>query len=164
MAATNKSKQLRAAKMKAANEVHPPKSEPWKRGSSLDTPPAKAGFDLRWVRFMVGGVYDATNYSRKIREGWSPVDPESVPDEWKSMHATSGKVTGIIVEGLILCERDKNISKRRKKAMDFETQRRTDALDHDLEQVNRTNRNPAFGDIQKASKRVPVREVPIQND
>ena len=67
MAATNRSKELKAAKMKAANNVHPLKDEPWKRGSSLDMPPAKNGHDQRWIRFMVGNVYDTTNYSRKIQ-------------------------------------------------------------------------------------------------
>ncbi len=164
MAATNRSKMLKAAKMKAANNVHPLKDEPWKRGSSLDMPPAKSGHDQRWIRFMVGNVYDTTNYSRKIREGWNPVDSESVPEEWKSMHSTSGRITGVIVEGMILCERPSSVSKKRREAMNKETARRTDALDHDLENTNKSNRNPAFGDIRKASTSVPVREVPVQSD
>lgn len=170
MAATNKSKQQadskikKSAIMKSKTKVHATKLEPWKRGSSLDVPPAKDGHDQRWIRFMVGGEYDATNYSRKVREGWHPVEKDSVPEEWQMMHSTSGRITGLIVEGLILCERPISISNRRKASMEYETKRRTDASDHDLETVNKSNRSPAFGDITKATKSTPAREVTVQND
>jgi len=150
--------------IKANTKVHEEKLTPWKRGSSLDTPPAKTGFDQRWIRFMVGGEYDATNYSRKVREGWTPVDKDAVPENWQMMHSTSGRITGIIVEGLILCERPRAVSKRRLKAMQIETARRTEASDHDLESVNKSNRNPAFGEIEKQTRSTPAREVTIQND
>lgn len=170
MAATNRSKMQAAAKTKKSATqkskvaVHPEKLKPWVRGSALDTPAPKDGFVHRWIRFMVGNEMDATNFSRKRREGWVPVEKDSVPEEWQMMHQTTGRITGIIVEGLILCERPASVSKRRRDAMNEETRRRTEASDHDLESVNKSNRSPAFGDIEKATRSTPAREVTIQSD
>ena len=170
MAATNRSKMQAAAKTKKSAtqkskvKVHDQKLQPWVRGSSLEAPVPKDGFVHRWIRFMVGNEMDATNFSRKRREGWTPVEKDSVPEEWQLMHQTSGRITGIIVEGLILCERPASVSKRRLAAMKAETERRTEASDHDLESVNKTNRSPAFGDIEKATTSTLAREVTIQSD
>jgi hypothetical protein len=157
-------RQSRETETRATQEVHEMHSKPWVRGASLQMPPAKPGHDQRWIRFAHGEKMDSTNYSRKLREGWKPRDSESVSDEWQAMHGTQGKITGIMVEGMILCERPLSISRRRTAAMQFETSRRTDALKHDLDGVNNQTKNPAFGPIQKAMSSVPGREVKVKDD
>jgi hypothetical protein len=48
--------------------------------------------------------------------------------------------------------------------MQFETKRRTDALMHDLDGVNRDNKSAAYGPIKKAVSSVPAREVKVAAD
>lgn len=158
-------KPSRETEMRATEEVHDLHDRPWVRGASLQMPTAKAGHDQRWIVFLWPDGKDyTTNLSRKFREGWVPRDMASVSEDWQAMQGTHGKVTGIIVEGSILCERPLSISARRTAAMQLETRRRTDALAHDLDGVNRDNKSAAFGPIQKATSSVPMREVKVADD
>lgn len=152
--------------MQRENEVvHAISDKPWVRGASLIMPPAKPGHDQRWVRFAMGDKPDPTNYARKIREGWTPRDADSLPEEWQSMKMDQGRHAGcIVVEGSILCERPVALSKRRNEHFQKETERRTEALYHDLDTVNRENKSVAYGPIRKAIDSRPAREVPIQGD
>ena len=158
------SKELKAATEKAKVTIHPKKEQSWVRGSSLEMPPAKPAYDQRWIRFMQGNEYDMPNLSRKIREGWKPVGMDSVSDEWKMQHTTQGRVTGIIVEGMLLCERHKSQSAKRTKYVRNITQTRTDALKHDLDTTNSSVPGSGFHQIQKVQKSVRMKEVQVQED
>jgi hypothetical protein len=131
-------------------------------------PPAKDGMDQRWIRFQFAdGKPDTTNFSRKCREGWNPIDPNTVAKDWNAISSTNGQITGLIVDGSILCERPIEISISRGEFMDEETQRRTEALDHDLESTNRsTQGQSAFGPVRKQQDRKMVyeRNVAVKED
>lgn len=75
----------------------------WVRPSSLDAPPAPAGFHHRWVSVENRGQSNATNVSKRFREGYEPVRADEYPD----FHAPTiedGKHKGVIgVGGLMLC-------------------------------------------------------------
>ena len=157
--------QNRETEMRVANKVHDEEDAPWVRGASLEMPPARTGMDQRWIRFASMGKEDATNYARKHREGWRPRKSESVSDDFEVPRMDTGRFAGcIVVEGMILCERAMSLSKRRTKHFNNETQRRTDAINSDLQSVNSQNRSPAFGPIQMATKQVRVREVKVAAD
>lgn len=158
-------RETRAAQVREMDPVHEDEDTPWVRGLSMEMPPAKPGMDQRWIATAIMGKEMPTNYRRKLREGWKPVDPSSVSKEWQPLKMDQGKYAGtIMVEGSVLCERPMRISERRAKHFRMETQRRTDAINHDLQKVNTENRNPAFGPIKMASRSVAAREVPIQKD
>lgn len=155
----------RESEMSEMNAVRQEEETPWKRGQSLDMPPAKAGMEQRWIRFAVGGKEDPANISRKLKEGWKPVKADNIPEEFVAMKMEQGKWAGcMVVEGMLLCERPASIGKKRDKFFRDETERRTTAIRHDLEKINNANQNPAFGPIQMAQKSVPVREVRAQED
>lgn len=132
----------------------------WKRGQSLEMPPARKGMDQRWIATSVNGKETATNYRRKVREGWQPRPADTCDKGWQPLKMDQGKFAGVImVEGMVLCERPMAMSKRREAHFRMETQRRTDAINHDLQKMNTENRNPAFGPIRMASRSQAVREV-----
>lgn len=158
------SKELKAATEKAKVAIHPKKEQSWVRGSSLEMPPAKPAYDQRWIRFMQGNDYDMPNLSRKLREGWKPVGMDSVSEDWKNMHTTQGRVTGIIVEGMLLCERHKSQTHKRTRFVREMTARRTDALKHDLDTTNSSVPGSGFHQIQKVQQSTPMKEVQIQED
>lgn len=160
------SSNTRAADMRAAAPVRFNASQPWVRGASLAMPPAREGMVQRWIRFQYAdGKPDTTNYSRKMREGWSPVDPNQVSKDWFAISSSAGKLSGLIVDGSILCERPIEISESRQEYMDGVTQMRTEALDHDLESTNRsTAGQSAFGPVKKESSRKMMREVNVKPD
>ena len=157
--------QTRETESRAAEAVHEQEDTPWVRGASLDAPKERPGMDQRWIRFAVGGKEDSTNYSRKHREGWRPRPAETVPEDFDVPRMDSGRFAGcIVVEGMILCERPKALSKRRQKHFDNLTQVRTDAINSDLQRVNSQNRSPAFGPIKMATKQTMLREVQVAAD
>ena len=60
--------------------------KPWAPPSSLDAPPAPAGFKHRWIRAEVVGQLDNKNVSARLREGWEFVRADEYPDtEWPQL-------------------------------------------------------------------------------
>ena len=78
--------------------------KPWSPPSSLDAPPAPAGFVHRWIRAESVGQMDQKNVSARLREGWEFVRADEYPDtEWPQID--SGKYNGVIaVGGLMLAK------------------------------------------------------------
>ena len=150
----------RESESRAYEKVHDEEDEPWVRGASLEMPPARPGMDQRWIRFAIRGQDDSTNWARKMREGWKPRKADTVPEDFPVPRLDHGRMAGLIgIEGSVLCERPMGISKRRDRHFENETQKRTDAINADLQRLNADNRNPAFGEVRMASRQVPVREV-----
>lgn len=158
-------RQSRATEEREVDVVHEAEDQPWVRGASLEMPPAQKGMDQRWIRTVINGKDDATNWARKQREGWRARKADTVPENFPVPRIDHGKFSGFIgIEGMILCERPLAISKRREKHFRDVTERRTDAINADLERVNSRNRNPAFGPIQMATRTTPAREVNVLGD
>ena len=66
----------------------------WQLPSSLDAPKAPNGFEHRWIRTNVQGFEDASNVTKKLREGWEFVKAEEIkndPDIHKYPQLTEGK-------------------------------------------------------------------------
>ena len=150
----------REAEARVYEDVHDEEDAPWIRGASLAAPPPRKGMDQRWIRFAIRGNSDATNWSRKMREGWKPRAADTVPASFAMPTIDHGQFKGLIgVEGSVLCERPMSMSKRREKHFADVTQKRTDAINSDLQKLNEQNANPAFGPVRMASRQVPMREV-----
>lgn len=157
--------QTRDTETRDAAPVHDEEDTPWLRGASLAMPPARPGMDQRWIRTELAGKFDATNWARKQREGWKPRRAETVSEDFPVPRIDDGKFSGLIgIEGNILCERPLAISRRRDRHFAKETERRTEAINADLDRLNRDNRNPAFGPVRMATRSVPAREVPLKDD
>ena len=78
--------------------------KPWSPPSSLDAPPAPAGFVHRWIRAESVGQMDQKNVSARLREGWEFVRGDEYPDtEWPQID--SGKYNGVIAVGGLMLAR-----------------------------------------------------------
>jgi hypothetical protein len=104
----------------------------WTPPSSLDAPPAPAGFRHRWIRTEVLGFDDTKNMSGKIRSGWELVRADEYPDsEYPSVK--DGKYAGVIgVGGLVLARIPEEIAKSREAYFRKQIEAREEAIENDL--------------------------------
>ena len=105
--------------------------KPWAPPSSLDAPPAPAGFKHRWIRAESVGQMDQKNVSARLREGWEFVRSDEYPDtEWPQID--TGKYNGVIaVGGLMLARIPKETVKERSDYFAQVTQDKDDAIAND---------------------------------
>ena len=156
----------RAQEQREAVRVHETEDETsWVQPTSLQAPKPRPGYVQRWIRAAVKGKDDATNVSRKWREGWKPRPADTVPASFELPAISGGRWNGcIMVEGMILCEMSVQRNNARKKFIRGQIDRKTAAIDADLDRTNKQNRSPAFGDIRKSDRTIPVREVRMQEE
>ena len=107
------------------------RDRPWAPPSSLDAPPAPAGFVHRWIRAESVGQMDQKNVSARLREGWEFVRGDEYPNvEWPQID--SGKYSGVIaVGGLMLARIPKEIVRERASYFAQMTQDKDDAIAND---------------------------------
>lgn len=89
---------------KGADKVHD-KDDEWRPANTLQAPPRRPGMVQRWIRYALSNENDPRNWTRAMREGWTPRPVESVPDGFDAptmKHGSAGTV--IAVGDLILCE------------------------------------------------------------
>ena len=56
------------------------RKENWTPPNLLPDPLPKDGWSFKWIRVNTQGQEDPMNYSKKLREGWSPVPVEECPE------------------------------------------------------------------------------------
>ena len=112
------------------------RKKPWTPPSSLDAPPAPAGFCHRWIRIETMGFQDTANVSKALREGWEFVRSEEIKNtlgdhDYPVIH--DGKYAGLIgVGGLVLARIPEEIMKSRAEYFKKITQDRMTSIDNDL--------------------------------
>ena len=104
----------------------------WTPPSSLDAPPAPAGFHHRWIRAETMGFDDTKNMAGRIRSGYELVRADAYPgSEYPTV--TEGKYKGVIgVGGLLLAKVPEEIVKSREAYFNNMTQDANDAIENDL--------------------------------
>ena len=104
----------------------------WTPPSSLDAPPAPAGFHHRWIIAETMGFDDTKNMAGRLRSGYELVRGAQYPgSEYPVM--TEGKYKGVIgVGGLLLARIPEEIVKAREAYFDGMTQDANDAIENDL--------------------------------
>jgi len=104
----------------------------WTPPSSLDAPPAPAGFHHRWIRSETMGFDDTKNMAGKIRSGYELVRADEYPGSEYPM-VNEGKYKGIIgVGGLLLSRIPDELVKARDEYFRKMTQDKDDAIESDL--------------------------------
>ena len=104
----------------------------WTPPSSLDAPPALAGFRHRWIRTEVLGFDDTKNMSGKLRSGWELVRSDEYPDSEYPV-VKDGKYAGVIgVGGLVLARIPEEIAKSREAYFRKQIEAREEAIENDL--------------------------------
>lgn len=155
----------RTQESREANPAREQENTPWVQGGSLEAPKARPGYTQRWIRVSSKGKDDAINISKKFREGWKPRPADTVPAHYQTAKIEHGRYAGFIgVEGMVLCELPIARAKARKQYIRDQTDKKTKAIDAELERANKANRGPGFGEIQKSARTIPVREVRVQQE
>jgi len=112
------------------------RKKPWTPPSSLDAPPAPAGFVHKWIRTESMGFQDTANVSKKLREGWEFVRSEEIKNSLGDHDypvISDGKYAGLIgVGGLVLARIPEEIVKSRAEYFAKITQDRMRSIDNDL--------------------------------
>jgi hypothetical protein len=108
------------------------KKTTWTPPSSLDAPPAPAGFKHRWLRAEIMGTNDTKNLSGHLRSGFELVRSDEYPES-DFPTVEEGKYKGVIgVGGLLLGRIPEEVVEARKEYYQKVTQDKTDAIDNDL--------------------------------
>ena len=106
--------------------------KPWQPPSLLDAPPPPQGYVYRWIRESMIGQNDPANMSKRIREGWEPVNAKDHPD-FEAPTIDDGKHAGIIgVGGLILAKIPKETVDERRAYYQNVADQQIQAVDNDL--------------------------------
>ena len=104
----------------------------WTPPSSLDAPPAPAGFHHRWIRAETMGFDDTKNMAGRLRSGYELVRADAYPGS-QYPTVTEGKYKGVIgVGGLLLAKVPEEIVKSREAYFNSMTQDANDAIENDL--------------------------------
>ena len=115
-------KTSRASQTRAKTE----RPKVWVPPSSLDAPPAPAGFRYRWIRAESMGFDDTKNIQGRLRSGYELVRAEEIENASDYPVIESGKYKGMVgVGGLLLAKVTEEIAQAR---TDY-VKKRADGLD-----------------------------------
>ena len=110
----------------------PVQDKPWTPPSSLDAPPAKDGFQHRWLRAESLGFQDTKNIAGRLRSGYELVRADEFPDSDYPV-VEDGKYKGVIgVGGLLLARIPEEIIKQRQEYYASQHNEKVKAMDNDL--------------------------------
>lgn len=113
----------------------------WINPTSLDAPAPRPGHVQRWVRdgsSPTADDRDVAHYMRKVREGWSPRDPATIPAAERRMYPSVKSAGGddmIRVAGLVLMEMPIHVANQRRQAMMEVNQNQMQAIAPSAEQL-----------------------------
>lgn len=122
-------------------EIEPTK---WVNPSNLDAPRPRDGYVQRWIRDGIGNESDNLNWMRKMREGWSPRDPATIPPAERNLYPSAKLANGldvIRVAGLVLCEMPRQVAMQRRLAVEDSIKRQRAALPDSVEQLSKQERS-----------------------
>jgi hypothetical protein len=110
----------------------------YRRGTSLDAPPPRPGYVQRWIRCEFRTETDGQNWQAKMREGYSPRDPSTVPDAeiFFGSHKHGDKAV-IRVGGLILCEAPEQLIRAKRNAIREVTRRQEESVNLETDKASR---------------------------
>ena len=125
---TDKIKTSRASQTRAKTA----KKTVWTPPSSLDAPPAPAGFKHRWLRAEIMGSNDTKNLAGHLRSGFELVRADEYPES-DFPTVEDGKYKGVIgVGGLVLARVPEEIAQQRAEYYRKQAQDNVEAVDNDL--------------------------------
>ncbi len=104
----------------------------WTPPSSLDAPPAPAGFRHRWLRSESMGFQDTKNIAGRLRSGYELVRADQYPDGDYPV-VEDGKYKGVIgVGGLVLARVPEEIAQSRAAYYAKQGMEQDEAVNNDL--------------------------------
>lgn len=104
----------------------------WQPSNSLPDPNPRPGKRFRWIRTSAGGQTDATNVSRRLREGYVPVKASDYPELQILTDRDSRFPESVEVGGLLLCSISEEAVKARNDYYRTQTVQQMRAVDSQL--------------------------------
>lgn len=142
----------------------------WRRPTSLEAPPARPGYVQRWVRAELRNESDNLNWTGKMREGWRPRDPATVPDceAFYNVGQQSGS-NCVRVGGLILMEIEERRLQGKKRAVSEQIRRQEESVSMETTKVSNEGVRQGYAPIErteetKTSRGNGSRRPPTLND
>ena len=106
------------------------------------------GYIPRWIRHEIKGAEDSKNVVTKLREGYEPVRPEELPDDYITDVLPAGRYQGTVRVGdLMLVKIPIETVEEKRAYVEQRTERLQDSIDASL----MANQNPSMP-ITKESK------------
>lgn len=142
--ATHETRDAEVTRVEQRVETNPQK---WINPSSLDAPEPRAGYVQRWVS---DGTDPAASqdvkrtWGKKMREGWSPRDPNTIPPGLRQTYASSKLTTGqgvIGVAGLVLCEMPRQVALQRYQAVNESVDRLSSSVPSSMDELRERERS-----------------------
>jgi hypothetical protein len=108
------------------------------RPTNLQAPKPRPGFAQRWIRADLRSEADNNNWQLKMREGWMPRDPATVPDAEVFFGVHQHKGQGVIrVGGLVLCEMDERRVRAKRDYIRSLTKAQEDSVREETDKISR---------------------------
>lgn len=144
----------REAEMDARNQPRATTADyEWRRPTSLEAPPPRPGYKQRWVRAEMRNENDNLNWTGKMREGWRPRDPATVPDCEAFYNVGKQANSNVIrVGGMILMEIEEYKLKVKRQAIREITRRQEESIAMETAKVSNEGVRQGFAPIVRDEK------------
>lgn len=147
-------RQTRDAEMDGRNQERSTTADyEWRRPTSLEAPKPRPGYVQRWVRAEMRAESDNLNWTGKMREGWRPRDPATVPD-CEAFYAIGkqGSSNCIRVGGLILMEMEAQRLQAKKTAVHEQTRRQELSVSMETTKISNEGVRQGYAPIVRDEK------------
>lgn len=105
----------------------------WRPPQRLGVPTPPAGYRYRWVRHELRGEDHAANVYGRTRQGYEPVRPEELGDNFDAETISEGKHQGVVRSGdLILMKVPEDVVEARTEYFDGQASKMDEAVNSDL--------------------------------
>ena len=138
----------------------------WTNPMMTAAPPARPGYEQRWVRLSVMGVDDVSNVVRKQNEKWSPRRADSVPMGYFVATIPHERYGNIIHNGdMMLMERPIEIGNKQRAFYKKMTRHLTQSVEGYLAQAAPGGKGFGAAGVSEFSRKVSKGKAPrIQDD
>jgi hypothetical protein len=119
------------------------RTQQWAPAATLPEITPQPGWKHRWVRSSMVGQSDATNVSKRMREGWEPVKLTEYPELQYFVDKNSRLPDSIEVGGLILMKAPEGLVEQRNAYYNRQADAQAQAVDNSFMKEN-DSRMPLF--------------------
>lgn len=153
---------LRAADSRENNPIHDEDDDaPWNASTLTSAPPARPGFDQRWIRYMTMGAEDIPHLMRKRNEGWEPRHPDTIPNGYFAPITTHASLGNVVCNGdMILMERSSRRGDKQRAAIAQLTKNQTGAVERYLSRNAPGGGGFGPGEVDQFERKVTVGKRP----
>lgn len=125
----------------------------WREPTNLDAPPPRPGFRQKWVRVQNRNELDGINWNTRLRQGWTPRDPKTVPDANGFYPVANHNNQSVIqVAGSVLCEMPIQKVKAREAWVQQQNRRLEESINVETEKVSAAGVRQGLSPIVREDK------------